>query len=155
MGSRNHLYLFQDMLIHSKRKAYGMLFQVAEWFVAFFLQRYCKCKSFTWTDYIVLLITKRNSTGLLATWTGLKSAHSILCSHFARAVSCWPHSYNEHHNFRSSVVGWGAMLQAGRSRGRVPMRWIFFNWPNPSGRNMVLGSTQRLTEMSTRNLPGG
>jgi hypothetical protein len=25
---------------------------------------------------------------------------------------------------RSSVVGWGTMLQAGRSRGRVPMRWI-------------------------------
>jgi hypothetical protein len=24
------------------------------------------------------------------------------------------------------------MLQAGRSRVLVPMRWIFFNWPNPS-----------------------
>jgi hypothetical protein len=31
----------------------------------------------------------------------------------------------------------------------------FFNWPNPSSRTMVLGSTQPLTEMSTRNLPGG
>jgi hypothetical protein len=30
-----------------------------------------------------------------------------------------------------------------------------FNWPNPSGRTMVLGSTQPLAEMSTRNLPGG
>jgi hypothetical protein len=29
----------------------------------------------------------------------------------------------------------------------------FFNSPNPSSRNMALGST--LTEMSTRNLPGG
>jgi hypothetical protein len=28
-------------------------------------------------------------------------------------------------------------------------------WPNPSSRTMVLGSTQPLTEMSTRNLPGG
>jgi hypothetical protein len=28
---------------------------------------------------------------------------------------------------RRSVVGWGTMLQAGRSRVRVPMRWIFFN----------------------------
>jgi hypothetical protein len=27
--------------------------------------------------------------------------------------------------------------------------WIFFNWPNPSSRNMTLGSTQPLTEMST------
>jgi hypothetical protein len=51
------------------------------------------------------------------------------------------------------------MLQVGRSRDRFPMRWIFCNLPNPSGRTMVLGSTQPLTEMSTRNLkkkkPGG
>jgi hypothetical protein len=32
---------------------------------------------------------------------------------------------------------------------------FFFNLPNPSNRNMALGSTQPLTEMSTRNLPGG
>jgi hypothetical protein len=31
----------------------------------------------------------------------------------------------------------------------------FFNLPNPSSRTMTLGSTQPLTEMSTRNLPGG
>jgi hypothetical protein len=31
----------------------------------------------------------------------------------------------------------------------------FFNWPNPSSRTMTQGSTQPLTEMSTRNLPGG
>jgi hypothetical protein len=31
----------------------------------------------------------------------------------------------------------------------------FFNWPNPSSRTMALGSTQPLTETSTRNLPGG
>jgi hypothetical protein len=35
------------------------------------------------------------------------------------------------------------------------MRWIFFNLPNPSSRTMALGSTQPLTEMSIRNLPGG
>jgi hypothetical protein len=49
---------------------------------------------------------------------------------------------------RGSVVGWGTMLQ-------VPMRWIFFNLPNPSSRTMALGSTQPLREMSTRNLPEG
>jgi hypothetical protein len=32
---------------------------------------------------------------------------------------------------------------------------IIFNWPNPSSHTMVLGSTQPLTEMSIRNLPGG
>jgi hypothetical protein len=31
----------------------------------------------------------------------------------------------------------------------------FFNLLNPSSRTMALGSTQNLTEMSTRNLPGG
>jgi hypothetical protein len=46
------------------------------------------------------------------------------------------------------------MLQAGRSRVRVPMRWIFCNLPNLSSSTMALGSTQPLTEMSTRNLPG-
>jgi hypothetical protein len=47
------------------------------------------------------------------------------------------------------------MLQAGRSRVRVPMRWISFNLPNPARRTMGLGSTQPLTEMCTKNLPGG
>jgi hypothetical protein len=46
------------------------------------------------------------------------------------------------------------MLQAGRSRVQVPMRRIFFNLLNPSSHIMALGSTQLLTEMSTRNLPG-
>jgi hypothetical protein len=31
----------------------------------------------------------------------------------------------------------------------------FFSWPTPSSRTMALGSTQPLTEMSARNLPGG
>jgi hypothetical protein len=30
-----------------------------------------------------------------------------------------------------------------------------FNWPNPYCRSRVLGSIQPLTEMSTRNVPGG
>jgi hypothetical protein len=47
------------------------------------------------------------------------------------------------------------MLQAGRSRVLVPIRWNFFNLPNPSSLTMALGSTQPQTEMSTRNLPGG
>jgi hypothetical protein len=56
----------------------------------------------------------------------------------------------------SSIVGCGTMLQAGRSRVRVPIRWIFFfNLRKPSSRTMALGSTQPLTEMSTRILPGG
>jgi hypothetical protein len=44
------------------------------------------------------------------------------------------------------------MLQTGRSRDRVPMRWTISNSPNPSGRTMALGSTQPPTEMGIRNL---
>jgi hypothetical protein len=40
--------------------------------------------------------------------------------------------------------------------GSIPEEVIgFFNLPNPSSRSMALGSTQPLTEMSIRNLPGG
>jgi hypothetical protein len=39
---------------------------------------------------------------------------------------------------RGSVVGWGTMLQAGRSRVRFPMRLDFFSLPNPSSRTMAL-----------------
>jgi hypothetical protein len=46
------------------------------------------------------------------------------------------------------------VLQAGRPLARVPDEVDFFNLPNPSGHTMALGSTQPLTEMSTRNLPG-
>jgi hypothetical protein len=56
---------------------------------------------------------------------------------------------------RGSVVGWGTMLQAGRSPVRVSDEVDIFNLPNPSSRIVTLGSTQPLTEMSTGNLPGG
>jgi hypothetical protein len=56
---------------------------------------------------------------------------------------------------RSSVVGWGTMLQARRSQVRFPMSLDFFNWPNPSSHTMALVSIQPLTKMNTRNLPGG
>jgi hypothetical protein len=56
---------------------------------------------------------------------------------------------------RGSVVGRGTMLQAGRSPVRIPNEVYFFNLPNPSSRTTALGSTQPLTEMSTRKLPGG
>jgi hypothetical protein len=47
------------------------------------------------------------------------------------------------------------MLQAGRSPVRIPDEVDFFSLPNLSSRTMVLGSSQSLTEMSTKNLPGG
>jgi hypothetical protein len=47
------------------------------------------------------------------------------------------------------------MLQAGRSPVQIPDEVDLFNLPNPSSRTVALESTQHLTEMSTRNLPGG
>jgi hypothetical protein len=48
------------------------------------------------------------------------------------------------------------MLQAERSWVRCPMGSLdIFNLSNSSSRTMALASTQLLTEMSTRNLPGG
>jgi hypothetical protein len=47
------------------------------------------------------------------------------------------------------------MLQAGRSPVWVPDEVNFLILPNPSSHTMALGSTQPLTVMSTRNLPGG
>jgi hypothetical protein len=46
------------------------------------------------------------------------------------------------------------MLHAGGSPVRVPDEVDFFDLSNPSSLIMALDSTQPLTEMSTRNLPG-
>jgi hypothetical protein len=57
---------------------------------------------------------------------------------------------------RSSVVGGGTMLQAGRSRVRNPMRSEnFVSLPNPSSRTMAVEFTQPVTEMSTKKFFGG
>ena len=53
---------------------------------------------------------------------------------------------------RDGAVGWGTALQAGKVAGSIPDGAIeIFHGHNPSGRTMALGSTQPLTEMSTRN----
>jgi hypothetical protein len=47
------------------------------------------------------------------------------------------------------------MLESGRAPVRVPDEADFYNLHNAFSRTMALGSTQPLTEMSTRNLAGG
>jgi hypothetical protein len=44
---------------------------------------------------------------------------------------------------------------SGNLAGSIPDVTEFFNWPIPSSRNMALGSTESLTKVSTRDLPGG
>jgi hypothetical protein len=47
------------------------------------------------------------------------------------------------------------MLQTGSSPVRLPDEVDFFNLPNPSSLTMALALTQPLTEISTKNVPGG
>jgi hypothetical protein len=42
------------------------------------------------------------------------------CIHLVRTTAAYPGA-------RGSVVGWGTLLQTGRWRVRVPMRWILFS----------------------------
>jgi hypothetical protein len=61
----------------------------------------------SYTDWAIpmLSVTKREVQG------------NVCVLHF----TCYISNYGA----RGSVVGWGTMLQAGRSRVRVPLRWIF------------------------------
>jgi hypothetical protein len=48
------------------------------------------------------------------------------------------------------------MLHTGKSRVRFPVRSSHFSFDQiPSNHTLAVGSTQPLTEMSTRDLPGG
>jgi hypothetical protein len=84
------------------------------------------------------------------------SANTLLAYAGSYCLSLPSDSLFDHSNGRHLLVGWGTMLQTGRSRVRVPMRRIFFNWPNnSSSRTMALGSTQPLTETIIRKIRGG
>jgi hypothetical protein len=81
-----------------------------------------------------------------------KASHSILVVTEKRTsdITKWSlfwesqevHKYEEYYATSRKVAG------------SIPDDVGFFNSPNPSSRAMTLGSTQPLTEMSTRNLPG-
>jgi hypothetical protein len=67
-------------------------------------------------------------------------------------------------NNHTVTLNWGGMRQHSWLRHSATSRKVaglspdevdFFNLSNPSSRTMALGSTQPLTERSTRNLPGG
>jgi hypothetical protein len=60
-------------------------------------------------------------------------------------------------DFRSSQRSWMRHYATSQKVvGSIPVEVIgFFNLPNPSSRIMALWSTQPLTELSSRNLPGG
>ena len=74
-----------------------------------------------------------------------------------RTTEClWQFNYpdNEQYTRKPGARG-STALQAGRSRV-VPDKFVaIFHWRNPSGRTVALGSTQPLTEMSTKNISWG
>jgi hypothetical protein len=94
------------------------------------------CAAFRWRDvniYFVLSIFASTSTPLLAS---VKDS-VFFCMVFM--LSSWLRHY---------ATSW-------KVAGSIPDEVIgFFNLPNPSSRTMALGSTQPLTEISTRNPPG-
>jgi hypothetical protein len=56
---------------------------------------------------------------------------------------------------RGSVVGLRHYATSRKVAVSNPDEVDYFNLPNPSSSTMTLGSTQPLTEISTKNLPGG
>jgi hypothetical protein len=70
-------------------------------------------------------------------------------------INFWVHSANRLVATRASLQLYRAAVSR-KVALSIPNEIIgFFIWPNPSNRTVALRSTQPLTEMSTRNLPGG
>jgi hypothetical protein len=56
---------------------------------------------------------------------------------------------------RGSVVGWGTMLQAGRSRVRVPMRWNFSSFQPHYGPGVDSASNRNEYQEPSWEVKGG
>jgi hypothetical protein len=98
--------------------------------------------------HVMMRSSEHNNTILFLELMGF-SYHQIL--DVCNVALAWP--TKEAH---SSVVGWGTTLQAWRSWVWFPMTLFdFSNLSNPSSCTMALGSTQPLTEMSSRKNSGG
>ena len=75
------------------------------------------------------------------------SVHNLYCPFY------WTVLYDTW--VRGGAVGWGTATNR-KVAGSIPDGVIgIFHWCNPSGRTMVLGLTQPLTEMNTRNISWG
>jgi hypothetical protein len=94
---------------------------------------------------------------MAASITRNQSPFNFLLNH---GLTCYSHSqiselcqfFKTSLNSLYVMVGWGTMLQAGRSPVRVSDEIDFFNLPNPSSRTLALRSTQPLTEMCARKI---
>jgi hypothetical protein len=102
----------------------------------------------------------RRRAGSCVEMHGNHTEHLLWSSHEHRPYlsrhwfldTCWLGLFaplSEYYTPLTSVTLWRKVAASN------PDEVDFFNWPNPSSRTMALVSTQPLTEMSTRNLPGG
>jgi len=109
--------------------------------------------------HVITAVTK-NTVIKWKTWQGFKCVSTLkmqlLLVVTPHAVACL--------KFQTLSLGWGTrwcswLRHCATSRkvaGSIPDGVIgIFHWHNPSGRTMALGSTQPLTEMSTRNISWG
>jgi hypothetical protein len=85
-------------------------------------------------------------------WNAGKPSSDLASSGLSSSAQFHRVSYVVKKGARSSADGWGAMLEAERSRNLVPVRSLilFFNFPNPSIFTIGLEITPTLTEMNTR-----
>jgi hypothetical protein len=83
--------------------------------------------------------------GVLWAWQGSTLSHPRLLSSW-RYLSPW---------ICGSVVGWGTMLQAGRSRVRVPMRWIFLSFQPQYGPGVDSDSNRNKYQETSWGVKGG
>ena len=90
--------------------------------------------------------TSRYKTLYVTLGTSLSSRLTTEVSYLYPAVSFWGARIRLRHCATSRKVA-GSITDG--------VIGIFFHWYNPSDRTMVLGSTQPLTEMSTRNISLG
>jgi hypothetical protein len=85
-------------------------------------------------------------------------ARTYLPSCITLFISYTPTSFNKYDLYTLSAVAQWLRYRATNRKvaGSIPDVVIgIFHWHNPSDRTMALVSTQPLTEMSTRSLPGG
>jgi hypothetical protein len=98
--------------------------------------------------------------GTCLRWGGFSTSPSLQAGipllESSRLLIQYIHTYPPYWGTRCRSV-WGTALKTGRSvAGSIPDGVTgIFHWHNPPGRNMALGSTQPLTEMSTRNFSWG